>query len=497
MVFCCIAALALILARGSLAQPTEDRVAFIIGNANYAGPAALKNPLNDANAIERELRKLGFETYTFRDIQSKDLAEVRQTLEKRVRRNTVLFFYYAGHGMQIEGRNYLIPVDTRMASIDLIADDSLYLGDILASIEKRRPRLATVILDACRDNPFKTDSKGPQLPKGLARVDPPSSTVVFYATRPGGVAADGTGDNGLFTQSLLEEIQKPEQPIEVIFRRTSTRVFESSKSEQEPWVEGVIRQEFFLSRIPNTAAPPASPASPTPPAPALAEATTGTPPTPPSPAQPEKRELVALTSEAIKERRKALKASTSKEEKTSYICDKDGCYDYGQWAGLLNEQANLDRLNGHLSKMAASKSAAVCVFDIEQDRCTGASPRLRIIYPLIFTRPTTFRGYDFDEIRVSKNGGLSFDVKPIFYAGETRRDGCLVSDGNLMFSLDRVTLDVSRHTCFNVVIPAAIKNSFQVLYADLAKGELVARWDLGMISFLATGSGSDVIKISF
>jgi uncharacterized caspase-like protein len=491
VVFCCIAALALILARGSLAQPAEDRVAVIIGNANYPGPAALKNPLSDATAIERELRKLGFETYTFRDIGSKDLAEVRQTLEKRVRRNTVLFFYYAGHGMQIDGRNYLIPIDTRMTSVDLIADDSLYLGDILASIEKRRPRLATVILDACRDNPFKTDPKGPQLTKGLARVDPPSSTVVFYATRPGGVAADGTGDNGLFTQSLLEEIQKPEQPIEVIFRRTSTRVFESSKSEQEPWVEGVIRQEFFLSRIPNTAVPPA------PPAPALAEATTGTTLTPPSPAQPEKRELLTLTSEAIKGRRRDLKASAGKEEKTSYICDKDGCYDYGQWASLLNEQPNLERLNSHLSKMAASKSAAVCVFDIEQDRCTGATPRLRIIYPLIFTRPTTFRGYDFDEIRVSKNGGLSFDVKPIFYAGETRRDGCLVSDGNLMFSLERVTLDISRHTCFNVVIPATIKNSFQVLYADLAKGEIVARWDLGMISFLATGSGSDVIKISF
>ena len=153
----------------SLAQSLEDRVAVIIGNSSYPKQAALKNPINDANAISKQLKQLGFETNLFLDVKTQDLNSIRQIIEKRVRRNTVLFFYYAGHGVQIDGRNYLIPIDTRTANSDLIAEDALYLGDILAAIEKRRPKLAAVILDACRDNPFKNDAKVSNASKGLAR----------------------------------------------------------------------------------------------------------------------------------------------------------------------------------------------------------------------------------------------------------------------------------------------------------------------------------------
>ena len=479
----CIAVLALFAAQTCYAQAPDDRVAFVIGNSGYPGPSALKNPRNDAHAIDAQLRQLGFETHLFLDIKSEDLATIRQALEKRIRRNSVLFFYYAGHGVQIDGRNYLVPIDTRTGSVDHVAEDAFYLGDILSSIEKKRPKLATVILDACRDNPFKTDGNAPKFSKGLARVDPPSSTVVFYATRPGGVAADGSGDNGLFTQSLLEELRRPDQPLEVIFRKTSTKVYEVSKSEQEPWVEGVIRQEFLISKLP--------------PPPAAHTAESVASPSSVAPAEESKTVLSALDVAAISDRRRSLQTSLTKDTKTSFICDAGGCYDYAQWAKSLTDPQNLEKLNARLSQLAASKAASVCVFNILQDSCTDAPPKLWIIYPLIFTRPTTFRGYDFTEAKVTKNGGLSFEVKPIFYAGQTRRDGCFAAAGNLLFTLDQISLDVARHTCFNVIVPASIKNSFQVLYADLNKREIVAKWDLSMISVLAAGGGSEVIKISF
>lgn len=184
------------------AQDKEDRVAFVIGNAAYSGSNKLINPVNDAKAVSSALRDQGFDVSEFTDLGKQQVNELRQQIEKRVKRNTVLFFYYAGHGVQVEGRNYLVPVDARFSNGNDLADESLYLGDVLAAIEKRRPRLSVVILDACRDNPFAHE-KSNATKKGLARVDPPSSTVVFYATRPGGIASDGTEGNGLFTQSLL------------------------------------------------------------------------------------------------------------------------------------------------------------------------------------------------------------------------------------------------------------------------------------------------------
>ena len=229
------------------AQGAEDRVAFIIGNGGYPKSLALKNPLNDATAIEKQLSNLGFETKSYKDLKVAEVSGLRQQMETRLKRNSVLFFYYAGHGVQIDGRNYLLPVDATLNDGDKASQESLYLGDVLHAIERMRPKIAVVILDACRDNPFKDQKNSSASKQGLARVDPPTSTVVFYATRPGGTAQDGDDENGVFTKALLQEIVKPEQPLEVVFRRVSTSVFKSTKSEQEPWIEGVIREEFVIA----------------------------------------------------------------------------------------------------------------------------------------------------------------------------------------------------------------------------------------------------------
>ena len=206
------------------AQVAEDRVAFIIGNGGYPKSLALKNPLNDATAIEKQLSGLGFETKSYKDLKVAEVSGLRQQMESRLKRNSVLFFYYAGHGVQIDGRNYLLPVDATLNDGDKASQESLYLGDVLHAIERMRPKIAVVILDACRDNPFQDQKTSAGAKQGLARVDPPTSTVVFYATRPGGTAQDGDQDNGVFTQALLQEMVKQEQPLEVVFRRVSTSV---------------------------------------------------------------------------------------------------------------------------------------------------------------------------------------------------------------------------------------------------------------------------------
>ena len=474
----------------SFAQAPEDRVAVIIGNSSYPKQAALKNPINDANAISNQLKQLGFETNLFLDVKSQDLNNIRQIIEKRVRRNTVLFFYYAGHGVQIDGRNYLIPIDTRTANSDLISEDALYLGDILAAIEKKRPKLAAVILDACRDNPFKNDAKASTVSKGLARVDPPSSTVIFYATRPGGTAGDGDGDNGLFTKSLLEEISKPDQPIEVIFRKTSTKVFDVSKSEQEPWVEGVIRQEFLISKIPPL---PVEQAQET----KVALVSEVAPSLPINTQEEAKYVLSALNTDEVSNRLRSLGNTLTKETKTSFVCDDKGCYDYGQWAKSLNAQENLDKLILQLKKFPSLKVPTVCVFNIAESKCIGPSPKLTIVYPLMLFHPSFyFGGYEFEEAKVTQSGSLIFEAKPVALRGSTRL-GCVSSSGSMTFSNEKINFDVSRDTCFNLLVPGSSKNTFQVLYVDLNKREIVANWEYNMFSLLTLGGASAVIKMTY
>ena len=196
---------ALLITKITQAQLEEDRVAFVIGNSDYAGSAKLANPTNDSGAISEELKRLGFETYLFQNLKVEDVPALKKQLEERLKRNTRLVFYYAWHGVQIESKNYLLPINASFKNSEIVANQSLYLGDILQTIKKARPRLSVVVLDACRDNPFGSDISSSINKGGLARVDPPTSTVIFYATRPGGTASDGDDKNGLFTKSLLAE----------------------------------------------------------------------------------------------------------------------------------------------------------------------------------------------------------------------------------------------------------------------------------------------------
>jgi hypothetical protein len=237
------------------AQVAEDRVAFIIGNGGYPKSLALKNPLNDATAIEKQLTSLGFETKSYKDLKVAEVAGLRQQMESRLKRNSVLFFYYAGHGVQIDGRNYLLPVDATLNDGDKASQESLYLGDVLHAIERMRPKIAVVILDACRDNPFKTSGRAIG-GRGLAPTSAATGQMIIFSAGSGQQALDKLNNadknkNGLFTRVFVQEMQKPNQSIDRVVKNVRNQVAELAKSvghEQVPAIYDQVLGDFYFKK---------------------------------------------------------------------------------------------------------------------------------------------------------------------------------------------------------------------------------------------------------
>lgn len=192
------------------------RMALVVGNTNYQHLPKLKNAVNDAEDMCASLARLGFEvTCHYNVFNRNDFRHVIKTFTSELSSDTVALFYYAGHGVQINGENFLLPVSVDAGvSLD-IEDDSLNLSYLLRSLEGARSSPNIVILDACRNNPF---ARIPGGRKGLARIDPPVGTVLVYSTAPNGVAEDGNGRNGLFTKHLLEHIEEPGQKLDELFQ---------------------------------------------------------------------------------------------------------------------------------------------------------------------------------------------------------------------------------------------------------------------------------------
>jgi hypothetical protein len=480
------------------AQAAEDRVAFIIGNGGYPKSLALKNPLNDATAIEKQLTSLGFETKSYKDLKVAEVSGLRQQMESRIKRNSVLFFYYAGHGVQIDGRNYLLPVDASVNDGDKASKESLYLGDVLHAIERMRPKIAVVILDACRDNPFKDQKNSQAAKQGLARVDPPTSTVVFYATRPGGTAQDGDDENGVFTKALLQEIVKPEQPLEVLFRRVSTAVYKNTRGEQEPWIEGVIREEFAIASGAQPVTTPGSKSEPPQMTAVVTQPAALSPPPALSVPLSQSETLAMLSDDDVKVRVRSIKSGSEEGLPTSVICDEAGCFDYTKWVSGLGKSERLESVKESLKNLTAQPNAKFCIFDLNRFDCPNQDPiKMTIIYPLAPILPThTSEGFTWQEVKVTNSGGISFKYKPLVDRKNVP-GGCIESDGAMQFSRTRIDLTLSRMTCFNLFMPGSIKQNIEVVMMDLSKREMLAYWDWNVISFLTYGSGRHLVKIKF
>jgi uncharacterized caspase-like protein len=171
------------------------RTALVIGNSSY-NSAPLDNPVNDANDMAAVLQRLGFEVILKTNANKKAMIGALRSFGKKLSASEIGLFYYAGHGMQIDGINYLIPVKNNIKESSEVEFEAIDAGRVLAKMEKAGNAMNIVILDACRDDPFKRSFRSSA--KGLAKMDAPPGTVIAYATSPGSVAADGTGRNGTY-----------------------------------------------------------------------------------------------------------------------------------------------------------------------------------------------------------------------------------------------------------------------------------------------------------
>ena len=220
------------------------RTALVIGNGNYKGATALQNPVNDALDMAEALRDLGFEVICKVDAGREEMDAAVQDFFRKLNRAQAGFFYYAGHGMQIDGINYLLPVDIRVSSSGDVKHRAIKMDWILSKMEDSGSDVNIVVLDACRDNPFR-GFRGTG--NGLAPIQGVRGSFIAYATSPGSVARDGRGRNGLYTSHLLRNIKKPGLTVEEVFREVRKQVAAETNDKQIPWDSSSLMGEFFIA----------------------------------------------------------------------------------------------------------------------------------------------------------------------------------------------------------------------------------------------------------
>jgi outer membrane biosynthesis protein TonB len=237
----------------------QPKVALVIGNANYEEDR-LSNPVNDATDIAKALKELGFEVTL---LQNQDLRSMEAAIDdfsRQLRKGGVGVFYYAGHGVQVEGENYLIPLKAKLLNEKDARYEAVALGKVINTMEAAENQVNIIIIDACRDNPFyrrwRLNRRSSNV-RGLTAVSPPSGIIIAYATREGNTAADGQGQrNSPFTSALLENIKKPNIDVQLMFRRVSTAVKQKTNAAQQPWTEGNLEGgEFYLNPQSVTVSP--------------------------------------------------------------------------------------------------------------------------------------------------------------------------------------------------------------------------------------------------
>jgi len=241
----------------------EKRVALVIGNGAYQNAAQLSNPVNDAKAMADLFRKAGFDVVDAREnLGSLDIKRAIRDFTNQVRNADIAVIYFAGHGIEVSGTNYLIPVDAKLANDFDAEDEALALDRVVRALEPAK-RLRLIILDACRDNPFIRTMQRTIATRavagGLAKVEPTSSdTLIAFAAKAGSTAADGDGANSPFTTALLKNLAVPGLDVRLAFGRVRDDVLKSTGSRQEPFVYGSLGgSTVTLVPEPKRAAPPA------------------------------------------------------------------------------------------------------------------------------------------------------------------------------------------------------------------------------------------------
>lgn len=246
----------LILAFISGAAAAEPRVALVIGNASYDGRLGpLANPVNDANAIAAALRSTGFDVELITDVDQRAMRRAISRFGERLSRAgqaTTGVFFYAGHGLQTRGINYLAPIGAEIAREADIEIEAVAADTVLRQMEDARIATSILILDACRNTPvlrsFRSGSRG------LAPMEAPGGAFIAYSTAPGQTAADGDGANSPFAAALAREIVVPAQPIEVVFRNVRRVVMTVTGGQQTPWDSSSLTISFSFAPPTGSAA---------------------------------------------------------------------------------------------------------------------------------------------------------------------------------------------------------------------------------------------------
>ena len=241
------------LVQGEVSPPNAGkRIALVIGNGAYTNAPALKNPPNDARDMAGALSKLGFDVEHGIDLNQKQMKFMIRQFGQKLKAGGQGVFYYAGHGVQSKGRNYLIPVDAVIESEADLEDAGVDVQLMLNYMDDAQNGLNIVILDACRNNPFGRSMRSAE--NGLAKVDAPTGTLIAYSTKPGSVASDGLGGrNGLYTAELLKQIRVPGVSVTEMFMSVRAEVVKQTNGKQVPWDESSLIGAFSFNAAANNA----------------------------------------------------------------------------------------------------------------------------------------------------------------------------------------------------------------------------------------------------
>jgi uncharacterized protein (TIGR02145 family) len=222
------------------------KYALVIGNGNYSS-SVLANPENDARAIAAALKNMGFSVSKYENLNQSQMKKAIDDFGQNLKGYDVGLFFYAGHGIQAYGYNYLIPVDAQLATERQIEYDCVQADRVLALMEGSGSKVNIIIMDACRNNPFERAWTRSSTGKGLAFMNAPGGTLIAYSTAPGTTALDGSGKNSPYTTALVESMNKPGLSITQVFQNITRLVSDKTNKQQIPWISSSLTGDFYLN----------------------------------------------------------------------------------------------------------------------------------------------------------------------------------------------------------------------------------------------------------
>jgi uncharacterized protein (TIGR02145 family) len=227
---------------------SQKRLALVIGNGTYSS-TILANPENDARAMKSALQEVGFTVMEYENLNQSKIKEAIDDFGMKLKGYEVGLFFYAGHGIQAKGFNYLLPVDAKIQNEQQVEYDCVRADRILSLMETSGTKVNVIILDACRNNPFERSWTRSASAPGLAFMSAPKGTLIAYATAPGCTASDGSGKNGLYTSAILESMKIPDITILQMFQNVRNIVSLKSQNQQMPWESTSLTGDFYFHPV--------------------------------------------------------------------------------------------------------------------------------------------------------------------------------------------------------------------------------------------------------